>query len=203
MKTLPQKGLIHAGSKFINSRLGIYTEVGPDNHLENTGLDDYSYTGPHCIIQNAEIGKFANIAALVRIGPTDHPMDRPTQHHFTYRRTMYGFDTKDDREFFKWREEQSLTIGHDTWIGHGAIVLSGVNIGTGAVIGAGAVVTKDIPPYAVAVGVPAKVVKYRFPEEQREALQKIAWWDWSHEKIKAAMGDFCGTMEDFIKKYGE
>jgi len=201
MKTLGLKPLIHENGELHNSRLGRYTEVGPYHYLDNVKMDDYSYTGPNCMFQNVEIGKFSNIAAQVRIGPTNHPMDRPTLHHFTYRRKMYGLDEHDDLDFFKWREEQMSYIGHDTWLGHGAIIMSGVTIGDGAVIGAGAVVTHNIPDYAVAVGVPAKVIRYRFNEDQQRALKAIAWWDWPHEKLAAGMEDFCGDITSFIEKY--
>ncbi|MBQ9771237.1 MAG: CatB-related O-acetyltransferase [Lentisphaeria bacterium] len=76
-----------------------------------------------------------------------------------------------------------IIIGNDVWIGNGATVLSGVTIGNGAVVGACAVVTKDVPPYAIVVGNPARVIRYRFDEKIIEALQKIKWWDWEIEKI--------------------
>ncbi len=81
--------------------------------------------------------------------------------------------------FFDWRRSHRVTLGQDVWIGHGAIVLPGVSIGTGAAVGAGAVVTrKDVPPFAIAVGVPARVLRLRFASEIVAALQRIAWWDW-------------------------
>jgi len=202
MKKLGIKPLIHKEGQIINCRLGEYTEIGPYHYLENVTFDDYSYTGPHCIFQNAEIGKFSNIAAQVRIGPTDHPMDRPTQHHFTYRRKIYGLDEINDESFFQWREKQVCRIGHDTWLGHGAIVMSGVSIGTGAVIGAGAVVTRDVPDYGIAVGVPAKILRFRFEPQQQEALKQIAWWDWDHAQLKERIEDFSGSVDAFIEKYG-
>ena len=85
---------------------------------------------------------------------------------------------------------KSAHIGHDTWIGHGAIIQPGVTVGDGAIVGSGAIVTKDVPPYAIVVGVPAKVIKYRFSEETIAALQRISWWDWSYETIKERMDDF-------------
>ncbi|WP_329958811.1 DapH/DapD/GlmU-related protein [Sporosarcina sp. G11-34] len=185
------------------SDLGMYTEIGLYNFIENTVIDNYSYTGQFCFIQNAEIGKFANIAAMVRIGPTDHPYERPSLHHFTYRKRMYGFSDKDDEPFLEQRESQTAWIGHDTWIGHGAIIQPGVSIGNGAIVGSGAVVTKDVPPYAIVVGVPAKVIKYRFPEKTIEALERIAWWNWSYETIKARMDDFHLDIEKFVERYDE
>ncbi|MCZ2259170.1 chloramphenicol acetyltransferase [Sporosarcina sp. G11-34] len=200
---LSQKPYIHEHVELKKSDLGMYTEIGLYNFIENTVIDNYSYTGQFCFIQNAEIGKFANIAAMVRIGPTDHPYERPSLHHFTYRKRMYGFSDKDDEPFLEQRESQTAWIGHDTWIGHGAIIQPGVSIGNGAIVGSGAVVTKDVPPYAIVVGVPAKVIKYRFPEKTIEALERIAWWNWSYETIKARMDDFHLDIEKFVERYDE
>ncbi len=197
-KILSSSGFVHPSSTLHNAVLGAWTEVGAFNVYENVELGDYSYTGQNCIVQNTSIGKFSNIAAHVRIGPTDHPMERPTLHHFTYRRRMFGMDETDDLAFFQHRHAQRCTIGHDTWLGHGVIVMNGVHIGHGAVVGSGAVVTRDIPPYAVAVGVPAKIVKYRFTPEQIKALLELNWWDWSHERIKERFDSFCGSIDDFL-----
>ncbi|HEX2925264.1 MAG TPA: DapH/DapD/GlmU-related protein, partial [Ruminiclostridium sp.] len=148
-------------------------------------------------------GKFANIAAAVRIGPTMHPVERPALHHFTYRREMYGLDDKDDIEFFQRRESRVTYIGKDTWIGHGAIIMPGVSVGDGAVVGSGAVVTKDVKPYTIVAGVPAKFIKRRFPEETARKLQSIKWWDWPHEKIKENFKDFLLDIDAFIDKHYE
>lgn len=201
MASLGKTPCIHQPASLDGVNLGVFTEIGQHSYLEYVEMGDYSYCGPFCFFQNATIGKFANIAAAVRLGPTAHPMDRPTQHHFTYRRKMYGFAEEDDHRFFAWRQEQRVYVGHDTWIGHGAIIMPNVTVGTGSVIGAGAVVTKDIPDYAVAVGVPAKVVKMRFPDDIGEALMHIAWWDWPHERIRDRLDDFSLPIEEFVAKY--
>jgi len=92
-------------------------------------------------------------------------------------------------------------IGHDTWLGHGVIVMPGVSVGTGAVVGSGAVVTKDIPPYMIAVGVPAKVMRPRFPEPIIETLLRIAWWDWDHATLGARLAEM-NDVQAFVEKYG-
>ena len=199
-KIITVEPLIHENCELANSKLGEYTEVGIFNFFENVTLDDYSYTGQFCFVQNAEIGKFANIAAMVRIGPTDHPIDRPTLHHFTYRRELYGFGSGEDIEFFKKRSSRKAYIGHDTWIGHGAIIMPGVTVGNGAIVGSGAVVTKDVAPYTIVVGVPAKPIRKRFSEEVIFKLEQIKWWDWSYAKIKENFNDFLLDIDSFVLK---
>ncbi|WZL74717.1 DapH/DapD/GlmU-related protein [Clostridiaceae bacterium 35-E11] len=200
-KKLNKAPYIHENCKILNSQLGQFTEVGMYNYFENVKFGDYSYAGEFCFFQNVEIGKFSNIAAMVRIGPTDHPMERPSLHHFTYRRKMYGFDVEDDEAFFQWRKKQKSDIGNDTWIGHGAIIMPGVKIGNGAVVGSGAVVTKNVDPYTIVVGVPAKPVRKRFDDEIIKKLEEIRWWDWSHETIKERFHDFLLDINRFVDKY--
>jgi acetyltransferase-like isoleucine patch superfamily enzyme len=95
----------------------------------------------------------------------------------------------------------SIIIGNDVWVGAGAIILSGVNIGDGAIVAAGAIVTKDVPPFSIVGGNPAKVIRLRFSEDQIAKLLSIGWWNWSEDKIKANVDSFYGTTEDFIRKF--
>lgn len=192
---------IKYNSVIIQSNLEDYTEVGIWNRFENVTLGRYSYTGEFCILQNVVVKNFSNIAAMVRIGATDHPIERPTLHHFTYRRKMFGLADEDDVDFFNQRTSRVTVIGHDTWIGHGAIIKPGITLGDGCVVGSGAVVTKDVEPYAIVVGNPAKVLKYRFLPKQIESLEKIKWWDWPSELIQERWEDFLLPIDDFIKKY--
>lgn len=166
--------------------------------LEST-FGDYSYAAGHVSIVYADVGKFCSIAAQTRINPGNHPMQRVTQHHFTYRRKMYGFG-EDDQEFFEWRRAHRCTIEHDVWLGHGSIIMPGVTIGTGAVVGSGAVVTKDIPPYTIVAGVPAKPIRSRFPLPVAKKLLAVSWWDWDHATIKARFDDLL-NLELFLEKY--
>ncbi len=138
-----------------NSEFGRYTYLGPRSHVANSELGDYGYAMGGNQIAHAVIGKFCNLATGVRINPSNHPWWRATLHHFTYRSASYGFGLADDDGIFEWRAEDQVTIGPDVWIGHNAIVMPGVTIGTGAAVGSGAVVTRDVPPFAIVVGVPA------------------------------------------------
>lgn len=185
-----------------NCDFGIYTEVQAFTHIEDTILNDYSYICQNGQVIYTEIGKFANIASMCRINPGFHPMERPTLHHFTYRKSNYGFDTDDDEEFFHWRKIQKVTIGHDTWIGHGVVIMPGVNIGNGAIIGSNSVVTKDVPSYTITAGSPAKIIRRRFAEDICNELEKIRWWDWDYETIKVRVDDF-KDLRNFIWKYAE
>ncbi len=94
-----------------------------------------------------------------------------------------------------------VTVGNDVWIGHGAIVLPGVEIGDGAIVGAGAVVTKNVPPYAIVGGSPARVIKYRFPPDVISKLIAIQWWQWDDEKIKREADVLTGPIEAFIDRH--
>lgn len=184
-----------------NSYFGKYTEVGEFSNVLDSTLDDYSYISEYTQIYNTIIGKFSNIAAQVRINPGFHPYEMPCQHHFLYRKEMYGFG-KDDKAFFNYRKVQKVEIGHDTWIGHGAVIMPGVKVGNGAIIGSNAVVTKDVPSYAIVAGVSAKILKYRFSKDIIKILEEISWWNWSHEEIKERIDDL-KDIRAFIYKYSK
>lgn len=203
MPKLGPDPLIHPSADVRNTTFGAYVEIGEGVHLLNTEIGDYSYATRFCDIANASIGKFANIASFVRIGATDHPMRLASLHHFLYRSSWYWEDAEDDAAFFARRASRRIAIGHDVWIGHGAMVMPEVTVGHGAVIAAAAVVTKDVPPYTVMAGVPAKPIKQRLPAAVAERLIALGWWDWGHDRIRAALPDFRSLpAEAFLEKYG-
>ncbi|WP_441240369.1 chloramphenicol acetyltransferase [Tardiphaga sp. 768_D3_N2_1] len=189
-------------AKLVDTKLGAYTEVGARTILQEVTMGDYSYVVNDGQITYTTIGKFCSIAAMIRINPGNHPMHRATQAHFTYRASAYFPGESDDADFFAWRREHPCTIGHDVWLGHGAIVLPGRKIGTGAVIAAGAIVTKDVAPYTIVAGNPARPVRRRFSETVEDGLMELAWWDWEHEMLRQALPDFRKLpVEDFLSKY--
>src|ERR1700710_740791 len=201
-KTLSTEPTIDPTAALRECRLGAFTEVGARTILQEVTMDDYSYVVNDAQITYTTIGKFCSIAAMTRINPGNHPMHRASQAHFTYRASAYFPGESDDSEFFEWRRAHHVGIGHDVWIGHGAIILPGRNIGTGAVVAAGAIVTKDVPDYTIVAGNPARPIKRRFPEDIAARLMRLAWWDWSHEALRAALPDFRGLeIGDFLRKY--
>lgn len=179
---------IHPEAVIRDSHFGSYCEVGAATVITNSRFGDYSYIGHHGDVMAADIGKFVNIAAMVRINPGFHPTERPCQHHILYRASMYGIG-EDDPELFHWRRLQRVRIGHDVWIGHGAIIMPGVRVGNGAVIGSGSIVTHDVAPYTIVGGNPARPIKPRFPRAIAEAIEQTAWWDWDHATLTERMDD--------------
>ena len=184
-----------------DSTLAAWTAVGARTSIAESSLDEYSYVVNDCQIIYAQIGKFCSIAAASRLNPGNHPLERAALHHFTYRSASYDLGG-DDAEFFQWRRDRPVVLGNDVWIGHGAVVLPGVSVRSGAVLGAGAVATKDIPPFAIAVGIPARVLRFRFPEPIVERLLRLAWWNWPRERLGAALPDFRALpIEAFLDRH--
>jgi phosphonate metabolism protein (transferase hexapeptide repeat family) len=201
-KMLGEVPRIHDGAVVVDCELGVYTEVGRGTAMSHSRFGDYSYITWDCHVAGSDIGKFCSIAAHVRINPGNHPVWRASQHHFSYRSRQFGFAESDDAEVFAWRRDNAVTLGHDIWIGHGVTLLAGVTVGTGAVVGAGAVVSKNVAPYSIVAGVPARPIRTRFPAAIAERLQALAWWDWSHDRLRAALPDFRAlSAEAFLEKY--
>jgi phosphonate metabolism protein (transferase hexapeptide repeat family) len=182
--------------------IGRCCEVLGDTAIEYTELGDYSYLGPGCMVADAEIGKFCAIAAQVRIGAPNHPLDRPSQHRFTYCPEYYTADAQRDHTFFRQRRADRVVIGNDVWIGHAVIVMPGVKVGDGAVLAAGAVVTRDVAPYTIVGGVPARQIRERFSRETAAQLSRIAWWNWPSETIWQRLPEFqSGDVEAFCARW--
>lgn len=169
-------------SRVDNSLLMNNCRIDRQNQIFSSKLGKYSYTGMNTVVMGANVGAFCSISWNVTIGGAEHDTSRVTQHAFLYNETDRLRPTKAKPPYDRFADE--VLIGNDVWIAAGAVVLRGIQIGDGAVVGANAVVTKDVPPYAVVVGNPAKIVKYRFDNAIINALSLLKWWQWDDQKIK-------------------
>jgi len=168
---------IHPTAELKGCRLGRHVVIGERVILREVNVGDFSYFERHGEAIYADIGKFCSIAANTRINALDHPMERLTTHKVSYRPNEYFRYLGVDSGFRERRRAKRVTIGNDVWIGHGAVVMPGVRVGDGAVIGANAVVTRDVEPFAIVAGVPARSLRWRFPEATRQRIARLAWWD--------------------------
>lgn len=193
---------VHSSSLLRDTVLGQFTDVAERVNLAECEVGDYTYIERQVEAIYTTIGKFCAVAANSRLNALNHPMDRISQHKITYRPNEYFVHAKVDKVFREKRQQARVNIGHDVWIGHGAIVLPGLSIGHGAVVAAGAVVTKNVEPYAVVAGVPAKRIKWRFKKNIRERIVVLAWWDWPQDKLALAVPDMQTLAIDaFLEKW--
>jgi len=199
----PDAPVLHPGAQIVASSFGRWCEVGEAARVVNTSFADYAYCDRMADIANTSVGRFANIAAMTRIGPTDHPHANAAQHHFLYRSSYYWDDAPDDPAFFAARAARRTILGADCWIGHGAIVKPEVTVGIGAIVAAGAVVTRDVAPFMIVAGCPATTLRPRFAAAIADRLLALAWWDWDHGALRAALDDFRALpAEAFVDRYG-
>lgn len=158
------------------SKVEPYSHILSKTIINNSIINSYSYIGRNSIIQNTTIGKFCSIANDVFIGLGKHPLDFFSTAPIFYRKiNPLKLELVDANLDFD--EYEKIVIGCDVWIGARAIIMDGVSIGHGAIVAANSVVTKNVPPYAIVGGVPAKILKYRFNEKKIEVLLNSKWWE--------------------------
>lgn len=162
-----------------DSKLNYFTQLYPFGTMHHSELGAFSYVQKNSSIWYTTIGKFCSISWNVSIGGGEHDFNKVTAHAMLYSKP-YGFI---DQPMYK-RFSEKCAIGNDVWIAADVSVLRDVAIGDGAVIGAGAIVTKDVEPYSIVAGVPAKKIGQRCSDDLIADLLKIRWWDWPVEVIK-------------------
>jgi acetyltransferase-like isoleucine patch superfamily enzyme len=178
--------------------------------LENATVGDYSYIMPNSRISIAEIGKYCSIGSNFLCGGGIHPIDGISSAPMFYSTNLWPYSGSTASRptevgsisgTDKCVERKLVVIGNDVFIGMNVTILDGVTIGDGAVIGAGCVVSKNVPPYAVVVGSPMKILRFRFNEGLRNKLLKLRWWDWPEEKL-SEIEEMFFDVDEFVEKQG-
>ena len=169
----------------LDAKYGIQTMISEGTTVSSdVSIGNYSYVNKNSHLENCCIGNYCSISSGVYICPYEHFLDYRTTHPFV----VSGTETKRER----------VVIGNDVLISLNAIILSGVTIGDGAVIGAGAIVTKDVKPFEIVGGVPAKHIKWRFDESEQERINKTKWWNFDIEKVKKNIDFFRNSTDSFL-----
>ncbi len=172
------KLVVGLNTEIVNSVIGMYVALGKDVTLRNSNLNDHSYINSNTYVNNTRLGKFCSIGSNVQFGLGKHTTSMVSTHPAFYANNKH-FKTFSDKMYIE--EFDQIIIGNDVWIGDGAVIMNGIAIGDGAVVAARAVVTKDVKPYTIVGGVPAKILKYRFDEKTIERIRKSKWWDRDEE----------------------
>lgn len=182
------------GVAIYNSVLDKSAVIESGSHIVNSSFGKYSYCGYDCEIINCKIGAFCSLGNNIKIGGANHPYNWVSTSPVFYE----GRDSlKKKFATFTRPKDKDTIIGNDVWIGHNSIILQGVNIGDGAVIGSGSVVTKDVPPYSIVGGNPARIIKKRFDDIIIEKLLECKWWDLNEKKLKD-LAVYIQSPKDFI-----
>ncbi len=193
--------LVRIDNKSVISR---HSRVYMHSRVTNSTMSDYSYVGRYSNLTHADVGKFCSIGGGVLLGMGKHTLDKlstspiftekhnGTRNSWVKNSTVYPF--------------QRVKVGNDVWIGTRAMIMGGVTIGDGAIIGAGAIVTKDVPPYAIVAGVPAKIIRYRYSADVIDILEKIQWWNNNPDFLKQHLDLFqCDNIcvSDLMSVFGD
>ena len=192
--TIEKDCIVGDESRIKDSILEEKVEIARRNNIQNSKIGFLTHTGENTVILSASIGKFCTISWNCSIGGGEHNLKG-----LSLIRSSRIFPKKDKENYYI----KNLEIGNDVWIAAGAHILRGVKVGNGAVIGAGAVVTKDVPPYSIVVGVPAKIIGFRFSESIIDRLEKIGWWDFPASLLEKCQADFDGDLDENKLKHLE
>lgn len=173
--------------------------VGRSSQLYNCKIGWYSYVGDYTIISNASVGKFCSIGPNVKIGPGIHPSSRfvSTSPYFYAKKDFKNFSLVDENLF---EQSKYTVIGNDVWIGCNVVIVDGVKVGDGAIIAAGAIVVEDVEPFAIVAGIPARILRRRFADEQIKCISSVRWWDkdefWLRENSR-----LFSNIDDFVEHH--
>lgn len=178
-----------------NSKVDKTAKINSGTTFVHSSLARHSYCGYDCTILSTTIGAFCSVASHVKIGGVAHPL------HFVSTSPVFLSHKGSIKSRFARHDYLPMvntTIGHDVWIGEGAFIKAGVCIGTGAVVGMGAVVTKDVPPYTIVAGNPARVIRKRFSDQMIQSLMATEWWDKDDAEL-TRLGPYINDPQEFIK----
>lgn len=191
---------IAAGCHISQATFGTHVRIGSGVTLIRSAVADFSYIGHHSVVCSSKIGKYCSIAAEVQLGTGSHPSVGFVSTHpaFYLARPDIGW-TISDKDYFQ--EFRQTCIGHDVWLGTRVIIRDGVVIGNGAIVGAGAVVVKDLEPYGIYAGIPARLIRYRFSHREIAQLQSIMWWDKGESWVREHFREF-QNLGEFLKMHG-
>ncbi len=186
------------GHSIVNSDVHLTAKIESGTSLINSSIGKYSFSGYDCTFINCSIGSFCSIASRVTIGGARHPI------HFASTSPCFleyedSIAKKFSRHEYDWSAGQT-TIGNDVWIGENVLIKSGITIGDGAVVGMGSVVTKDIPPYHIVAGNPARLIRLRFDQKIIDGLIKLQWWAMPDDELEQIALDFTNP-EKLLRKF--
>ncbi len=180
-----------------NTVVGHNNYIGPNSSISNCELGDHTYINANSIVQNAKMGKFCSIGPHVKIVIGSHPTNMISTHPAFYSNNKPFFTFSEGMHH---KEYENVIIENDVWIGEEVLILGGVTIANGSIITARAVVTKDVEPYAIVGGIPAKLIKFRFDPHQIAFLLNFRWWDKSESWLRKNV-DILRNPNNFFARY--
>lgn len=194
------RSTIHANSRIGDSAIEDFVVINHNNNFSKSVIGRFSYIGAQGQIHATEIGSFCSIGPELICGYGEHPSDFVSSSPVFYSLSKQCGVTFTKESLFD--EHKKSNIGNDVWIGARVFIRDGITIGDGAIVAVGSVVIKDVPPYAIVGGVPARIIKYRFSEEEIARLLELEWWNWDETRLRKAQPFIsCNDIKGFLDKY--